>query len=90
MRPNEYEVETGLLKKLIKDRHNFFLGGRGIGATFTTTAVGRKVDMERARLVLYADEIEVRDGKIILSVEGGYSEYGELELAHYLKVTVVW
>ena len=90
MTPMQFEVESGLIRKLIKDRRDFFLGGRGIGATFTTTAVGWKVDMERARLVLYADEIEVRDGKIILSVEGGHSEYGELTLAHYLKVTVVW
>ena len=89
MSPNQYEVESGLLKKLLEDRHDFFLGGRGIGASFTTTAVGWKVEIERARLVLYADEIEVRDGKIILSVEGGHSEYGELTLAHYLKVTVV-
>lgn len=90
MRPYHYEIESGLIKKLIKDRQDFFLGGRGIGATFTTTAVGWKVEMERARLVLYADEIEVKDGKLVLSVEGGYSEFGELDLAHYLKVTVIW
>ncbi len=90
MRPYHYEIESALIKKLIEDRHDFFLGGRGIGATFTTTAVGWKVEMERARLVLYADEIKVKDGKLVLSVEGGYSEFGELDLAHYLKVTVVW
>lgn len=90
MRPFHYEVESALIKKLIEDQHDFFLGGRGIGATFTTTAVGWKVEMERARLVLYADEIEVKDGKLVLSVEGGYSEFGELDLAHYLKVTVIW
>ena len=90
MRPNQYAIETGLIKKLIEDRHDFLIGGRGIGATFTTNAVGWKVEMERARLVLYADEIEVKNGKLVLSVEGGYSEYGELDLAHYLKVTVVW
>lgn len=42
------------------------------------------------RLAAKADELEIKDGKLILSVEGGYSQYGELDLAHYLKVTVIW
>ena len=35
MTPMHYEVESGLIKKLIKDRRDFFLGGRGIGVTIT-------------------------------------------------------
>ena len=91
MTPNQYKVETGLIKKLIEDRHDFFLGGCGIGCTIRPTEYGGwMLYFERARLTLAADELEVKDGKLILSVEGGYSQYGELELAHYLKVTVVW
>ena len=90
MTPMQFEVESGLIKKLIKDRRDFFLGGRGIGIKITRREYGWDVYLERARLALSADELEVKDGKLILSVEGGYSIYGELELAHYLKVTVVW
>lgn len=90
MNPMHYEVESGLIKKLIADRHDFFLGGRGIGAKITRGKYGWDIYLERARLTLFADELKVEDGKLILSVEGGYSIYGELELAHYLKVTVVW
>lgn len=90
MTPMHYEVESGLIKKLIKDRRDFFLGGRGIGIKITRGEYGWGVYLERAGLALSADELEVKDGKLILSVEGGYSIYGELELAHYLKVTVVW
>ena len=90
MTPMHFEVESGLIKKLIKDRRDFFLGGRGIGIKITRGEYGWDVYLERARLTLSADELEVKDGKLILSVEGGYSIYGELELAHYLKVTVVW
>lgn len=89
MNPNQYQIEPPIIKKLIKDRRDFFLGGRGIGARITAEEYGWTVYFERAMLTLSADELEVKDGKLILSVEGGYSIYGELELAHYLKVTVV-
>ena len=90
MRPIHYEMDTSLVKRLILDGQDFFLGGRGIGVKITRREYGWDVYLERARLALSADELEVKDGKLILSVEGGYSIYGEFELAHYLKVTVVW
>ena len=90
MKDNEYEICDDFIRRLIDQRKNFFLGGRGIGVKITRDVddCGWDIYLERARLTLYADELEVKDGKLILSVEGGYSIYGDLELAHYLKVTV--
>ena len=87
MKDNEYEICDDFIRRLIDQRKNFFLGGRGIGVKITKGDYGWDIYLERARLTLYADELEVKDGKLILSVEGGYSIYGDLELAHYLKVT---
>ena len=90
MKDNEYKICDGFIRRLIDQRKNFFLGACGIGVKITRDVndYGWDLYLERARLALYADELEVKDGKLILSVEGGYSIYGDLELAHYLKVTV--
>ena len=91
MRLNEYEISDGFIRRLIDQRKRFFLGGRGIGCKIIPTEYGGwDLYFERARLALSSDTLEVKDGKLILAVEAGYSQYGELDLAHYLKVTVVW
>ena len=91
MRPIHYEVESGLIKKLIENRHDFFLGGRGIGCKITP---GKKdkwtIYFDRARLTFYCDMLKLENGKLIFTVDGGISGHGEVDLAHYLKVTVVW
>ena len=89
-KPNEYGICDGFIRRLIDQRKEFFLGGRGIGVKITPGEYGTwDIYLERARLALSSDKLEVKDGMLIFSVEGGYSEYGQLELAHYLKVTAV-
>ena len=92
MGPNQYEVTTSLVRRLIDERKEFFLGGRGIGCKITPDKYHNTwvIYFDRARLTFYADAIKVEGGKILFTVDGGLSGHGEVELAHYLKVTVVW
>ena len=92
MRPNEYEISNDFIRRLIDQRKNFFLGGRGIGCKVTPDKENGLwiVYFDRARLTFYCDTIKVEDGKLIFTVDGGISGHGEVDLAHYLKVTVEW
>ena len=91
MRPNEYGISNSLVVRLIDQRKEFFLGGRGIGCKITP---GKKdkwtIYFDRARLTFYCDMLKLEDGKLIFTVDGGISGHGEIDLAHYLKVTVLW
>lgn len=91
MRPNEYGISNSLVVRLIDQRKEFFLGGRGIGCKITP---GKKdkwtIYFDRARLTFYCDMLKLENGKLIFTVDGGISGHGEVDLAHYLKVTVVW
>ena len=89
MRPYHYEVESALIKKLIEDRQDFFLGGRGIGATFTTTAVGWKVEIDRAKMILYPAKVALENDELNLYTEDN-TLIGVIKLKEYLKVTVIW
>ncbi len=91
MRPNEYEISDDFIRRLIDQRKNFFLGGRGIGCRLIPPDKKNGlwiVYFDRARLIFYCNMIKVENGKLIFTVDGGISGHGEVDLAHYLKVTV--
>ena len=90
MRPIHYEVESGLIKKLIKDRHDFFLGGRGIGIRFYSKGSFWELEIERARVTIHADTLDVNGDLLEVFDEGGENLIARIDLKHYLKITVIW
>ena len=91
MRPIHYEIESDLIKQLIKDRCDFFLGGRGIGIRFYPKVSGFwELEIERAQVVIHADELKLNGDLLEVFEEGGENLIARINLAHYLKVTVVW
>lgn len=91
MRPNEYGISNSLVARLIDQRKEFFLGGRGIGCKVTPDNSNGLwiIYFDRARLTFYCDKIKVENGNLIFTVDGGISGHGVVDLAHYLKVTVI-
>ena len=91
MRPIHYEVESGLMKKLISDRCDFFLGGRGIGIRFYPLRSGYwELDIERARVTIHADKLVLYGDFLEVYRDDSDDLIARIDLKHYLKVTVVW
>ncbi len=94
MKPFHYEIDSGLVKELIKKRQNFFLGGRGVGIRFYPRSRGGydqywELEIERARTSIYADELRL-NGEFLEALDGADNPIAKIDLKHYLKITVVW
>ena len=91
MRPIHYEVESGLIKHIIAERCDFFLGGREIGIRFYPMSSGVwELEIERARVTIHADKLDVNGDLLEVFDECGANLIARIDLKHYLKVTVVW
>ena len=91
MRAMHYEMETGLLKNIIEERRDFFIGGRGVGIRFYFKGSGFwELEIERARVIIYADDLKVVGNLLEVFDEGGENLIARIDLAHYLKVSVIW
>lgn len=91
MRPIHYEMDTSLIKRLIYDGQDFFLGGRGVGIRFYRRSYEHwELEIERAMTNIYADKLDVNGD--FLEVFYGDDMYpsAKIDLNHYLKITVVW
>jgi len=89
MKAVEYEVENGLVKHLIEHKKDFLLGRRGIGIVFLSNALGWKVDIDRAKMILYPARVTLENGELNLYTEDN-TLIGVIRLKEYLKVTVIW
>lgn len=89
MKATEYEVEDGLVKHLIEYKKDFLLGRRGIGIVFLSNALGWKVDIDRAKMILYPAKVVLENEKLNLYTEDN-TLIGVIQLKEYLKVTVIW
>lgn len=91
MRAMRYEMESGLLKNIIDERRDFFIGGRGVGIRFYFKGSGFwELEIERAATIIHADDLKVVDGLLEVFDEGGNNLIARIDLAHYLKVAVIW
>lgn len=91
MRPIHYEVESGLINHLINERCDFFLGGCGVGIRFSVKGSGFwELEIERAATIIHADDLKLNGDLLEVFDEGGENLIARIDLAHYLKVTVVW
>lgn len=89
MKATEYELEDGLLKHLIEHKKDFLLGRRGIGIVFISNALGWKVDIDRAKMILYPAKVVLENEELNLYAEDN-TLIGVIHLKEYLKVTVIW
>lgn len=89
MKATEYEVEDGLVKHLIEHKKDFLLGRRGIGIVFLSNALGWKVDIDRAKMILYPAKVVLENEELNLYAEDN-TLIGVIQLKEYLKVTVIW
>ncbi len=91
MRPIHYEMDPSLISRLIFDKHDFFLGGRGVGIRFYPKSSGVwELEIERARVTIHADTLDVNDGLLEVFNECGENLIARIDLKHYLKITVIW
>lgn len=89
MKATEYEREDGLIKHLIEHKKDFLLGRRGIGIVFLSNALGWKVDIDRAKMILYPAKVVLENEELNLYAEDN-TLIGVIQLKEYLKVTVIW
>lgn len=91
MRPIHYEMDTSLVSRLIFDKQDFFLGGRGVGIRFYPMSSGSwELEIERARVTIHADTLDVNGDLLEVFDEGGENLIARIDLKHYLKITVIW
>ena len=91
MRPIHYEIDSGPIKKLIADRCDFFLGGRGVGIRFYPLRTGYwELEIERARTMIHADKLVLNGDFLEVFRDDSDDLIARIDLKHYLKVTVVW
>ena len=89
MKATEYELEEGLVKQLLEHKKDFLLGRRGIGIVFLSNALGWKVDIDRAKMILYPAKVVLENEELNLYAEDS-TLIGVIRLKEYLKVTVIW
>ncbi len=89
MKATEYELEDGLIKHLLEHKKDFFLGRRGIGIVFLSNALGWKVDIDRAKMILYPAKVALENDELNLYTEDN-ALIGVIRLKEYLKVAVIW
>ena len=91
MRPIHYEMDTSLVSRLIFDKYDFFLGGRGVGIRFYPKSSGFwELEIERARVTIHADTLDVNGDLLEVFDECGENLIARIDLKHYLKITVIW
>ena len=86
----EYETMVANIGFYIHANKDFFVGGRGIGFSCRTNAIGWDIEIERAVFDIFADEIKVEGYFLKLYLED--VEYGPIatfDLRHYLKVQAI-
>lgn len=91
MRPIHYEMDTSLVKRLILDGQDFFLGGRGVGIRVYRKSYDHwELEIERARTTIYAAKLDVNGDVLEVFNEEDVYPAARIDLKHYLKITVVW
>ena len=88
-RSMEYEDMISRIKYYINRKQDFFVGGRGVGFSCHTNAIGWKIEVERAALVIYTAKIELEEDGLMFYGEGKEQSVGEFDLRHYLKVQAI-
>lgn len=86
----EYETMVANIEFNIKANKDFFVGGRGIGFSCRTNAIGWDIEIERAAFDIFANEIKVEGYFLKLYLEDvEYEPIATFDLRHYLKVQAI-
>ena len=85
----EYETMVANIGFYIHANKDFFVGGRGIGFSCRTNAIGWDIEIERAVFEIYADELKIDGYALKLYREELEDPIAEFDLRHYLKVQAI-
>ena len=88
-RSMEYETMVANIEFYIKANKDFFVGGRGVGFSCRTNAIGWDIEIERAAFDIYADEIKVDRYRLLLYLNEVEDPIASFDLEHYLKVQAI-
>ena len=88
-RSMEYETMVANIEFYIKANKDFFVGGRGIGFSCRTNAIGWYVEIERAVFKVYTDKLKVEGYDLKLYVDEIEGYIAKFDLRHYLKVQAI-
>ena len=88
-RSMEYEDMIARIKYYIDRKKDFFVGGRGVGFSCLTNAIGWDIEIERAAFDIFANEVKVDKDRLLLYLNEAEDPIASFDLEHFLKVQAI-